>query len=335
MDRRLLAALALSLLIHFAVVGGPGWRLPLMNDEPDMSATLQAQIARPRPPAVAPAPQPAQPQARKPRPAPAREAAAAAPAAALPEPPAAEPAPAAQAVAPAVTPPAAAPAEIALPRQGRIRFLVTRGEGEQGMQIGQSVHAWRHDGAAYSLQTVTETTGLVALFRPVKIVQSSEGAIDAGGLAPRDFRVERNGQVAEAARLDRESMRVVLSEAGQVRRETALAEGAQDLLSQFYQIGLMGRPARVEMMIATGKNYARYVFELAGEGRQATRFGELRTLHYRTPAVAGEQATEFWLAPEHGNLPLRIRHIDRKGDIFEQTAVEIEINGTPLAGRAE
>jgi hypothetical protein len=332
MDRRLLAALALSLLIHFAVVGGPGWRLPLMNDEPDMSAALQAQIVRPRPPAAAPAPPPpAQPQARKPLPAPEREAAAAAPAAALPEPPAAEPAPAAQAVAPQ----AAVPAEIALPRQGRIRFIVTRGEGEQGMQIGQSVHAWRHDGAAYSLQTVTETTGLVALFRPVKIVQSSEGAIDAGGLVPREFRVERNGQLAEAARLDRESMRVVLSEAGQVRRETALAEGAQDLLSQFYQIGLMGRPARVEMMIATGKNYARYVFELAGEGRQATRFGELRTLHYRTPAVAGEQATEFWLAPEHGNLPLRIRHIDRKGDIFEQTAVEIEINGIPLAGRAE
>jgi hypothetical protein len=303
-----------------------------MNDEPDMSAALQAQIVRPRPPAAAPAPPPpAQPQARKPLPAPEREAAAAAPAAALPEPPAAEPAPAAQAVAPQ----AAVPAEIALPRQGRIRFIVTRGEGEQGMQIGQSVHAWRHDGAAYSLQTVTETTGLVALFRPVKIVQSSEGAIDAGGLVPREFRVERNGQLAEAARLDRESMRVVLSEAGQVRRETALAEGAQDLLSQFYQIGLMGRPARVEMMIATGKNYARYVFELAGEGRQATRFGELRTLHYRTPAVAGEQATEFWLAPEHGNLPLRIRHIDRKGDIFEQTAVEIEFNGIPLAGRAE
>jgi hypothetical protein len=167
----------------------------------------------------------------------------------------------------------------------------------------------------------------------VKIVQSSEGAIDAGGLVPREFRVERNGQLAEAARLDRESMRVVLSEAGQVRRETALAEGAQDLLSQFYQIGLMGRPARVEMMIATGKNYGRYAYEAVGDETLATRFGELRTWHVKTPALPGEQAMELWLASDYRNLPVRIRFMDRKGDVFEQNAIELEVDGTKLAER--
>lgn len=330
-DRRLLAALALSLLIHFAVVGGPGWRLPSMNDEPDMSATLQAQIAQPRPQAAVP--QPVQPKALKPRPAPVRDVAPTAPAAPVVEQPAAEEAPV---VAPQpAAPVAAAPAEITLPRQGRIRFVVTRGEGEQGMQLGESVHGWRHDGATYVIQNVTETTGLVALFKPLKVVLSSEGAIGAGGLVPREYRAERNGQAAEAARLDRESMRVVLSDAGRVRREVALAEGAQDLLSHVYQIGLMGTPARVEMMIATGKNCSRYVFELVDAEKLATRFGVLRALHYRTLAGEGEQTTEFWLAPDYRNLPLRIRHIDRKGDIFDQTAVEMEIDGTKLAERAE
>lgn len=331
-DRRLLAALALSLLIHFAVVGGPGWRLPLMNDEPDMSATLRAQIAQPRPQAAAP--QPAQRRARKPRPAPARDAG---PVAAAAEQPGAEPAHETAAAPPpaAATPIAAAPAEIALPHQGRIRFLVTRGEGEQGLQLGVSVHSWRHDGATYAIQNVTETTGLVALFKPLKVVLTSEGTVGADGLVPREYRAERNGQAAEAARLDRESMRVVLSDAGKVRREAAMAEGAQDLLSHVYQIGLMGAPASVEMMIATGKNYSRYVFELVDAEKLATRFGELRALHYRTLAGEGEQTTEFWLARDYRNLPLRIRHIDRKGDIFDQTAVEIEIEGTRLAERAE
>ncbi|MBA3902078.1 MAG: hypothetical protein C0522_00135 [Rhodocyclaceae bacterium] len=335
MDRRLLAALALSLLIHFAAVSGPGWRLPLMNDEPGMSVTLQAQIAQPRPQAAAP-PRPVQPKARKPRLAPVRDAAPVAPAAPMPEQPAAaEPAPAPIAAQQPAAPIAAAPVEITLPRQGRIRFVVTRGEGEQGMQLGESVHSWRHDGTSYALQAVTETTGLVALFRPVKVVLSSEGTIGAAGLVPREYRAERNGQAAEAARLDPESMRVVLSDAGRVRREAAMTEGAQDLLSHLYQLGLMGAPARVEMMIATGKNYSRYVFELVDAEKLATRFGVLRALHYRTLAGEGEQTTEFWLTPEHRNLPLRIRHIDRKGDIFDQTAVEIEIDGTGLAERAE
>lgn len=338
-DRRLLAALALSLLIHSALVGGPGWRLPI-GEEPDASAMLVAHLA-PRPgPAATLAPRPVRPTARKPRAAAARDVVAApAPAA---EPPAAPaevpPVETAPVSSPptAVEAPAAEPrAEIAWPRQGRIRFVVTLGEGEQGMPLGESVHIWSHDGASYVLQTVTETTGLVALFKPLKVVMLSEGAIGPDGLAPREFRVERNGKVAEGARFDREGLRVVLTNAGVARREVPLDPGAQDLLSNAYQLGLLGIAARLELMVATGKNYGRYAFEAVGEERLATRFGELRTWHLRTPAVAGEHATELWLAEDHANLPVRIRHIDRKGDIYDQTAVEIEIDGVRMAERPE
>jgi hypothetical protein len=233
----------------------------------------------------------------------------------------------------AETPPAHR--EIAWPRQGRILFLVTRGEGEQGLPLGQSEHSWHHDGAAYALRAVTETTGLAALFRPLKIVQVSEGAIGAEGLAPREFRVERNGRAAEGARFDREAMRVVLLQAGAVRRELSLAEGAQDLLSQLHQVGQLGVAARLELAVATGKNYGRYAFEAVGEERLDTPWGALRTWHVRTPAMPGEHATELWLATDYRNLPVRIRHVDRKGDVFVQTAVEIEIDGVALTPRAQ
>jgi hypothetical protein len=342
-DRRLLAALSLSLLIHLTLVGAPGWRLPQEHDEPDMSATLQAHIAPTRPdvaPVATAVPrrpkrQPSAPP--KDPPAAARDAAAMAlpsapPVVAEAEP---EPAPEPVPVAPPQAPPAAVAAqavEILLPRQGRIRFLVTRGEGEQTMQIGQTTHTWRHDGSSYALQTLTETTGLVGFFRPVKVVQVSEGEVGTEGLVPREFRVERNGQAAEGARFDWDTRRVALSEGGRVRRELAVAVGAQDLLSQLHQLGVSRKAARVEMMIATGKNYGRYVFDLVGEELLQTRFGALRALHYRTPAMPGEQASELWLACEQHNLPLKIRHIDRKGEIFEQTAVELEIDGARFPG---
>jgi Protein of unknown function (DUF3108) len=327
-DRRLLAALGLSLLVHALVGGSPGWRLPSL-DEPESDGLLEARLA-PQPLASVepvPAPLPAEPQPRKRRvrPAPAE------PPAPQVEAAAASTGVAGMAVPEAPAPPAATvaaePAKIGLgwPRQGRIRFEVTRGEGEQATLVGQSTHSWRHDGETYALQTVTETVGLAALFRPVRVVQTSEGLLRADGIVPQEFRVERSGRTAERARFDWEGMKLTLYSGERMRREAALAAGAQDILSQIYQIGLVGAAARVELMIATGKRYGRYAYEAVGEETIETRFGALRTWHLKTPALPGEQAMELWLAPDHNNLPLRIRFTDRKGEVYEQNVVEIDI----------
>jgi hypothetical protein len=331
-DSRLTAALALSLLMHILIVGSPGWRLPFL-DEPVAGGVLEAHLApqpapvlpQPAPAMRAPVPAPApQPKAgpRPPQPAPLPEAPPATAAAPLPE-----PAPGVEAA------PAAPQTGTSWPRQGRIRFVVTRGEGEQGMQIGESTHSWQHDGERYALQTVTETTGLVALFRELRIVQSSEGTIGAEGLVPQSFAVERKGRLAEGVRFDWAGGKATLMRGGQPRREVAIAPGAQDVLSQIYQIGLAGVAARLEMMIATGKNYGRYAYEAIGDETLATPFGALRTWHVRTPAVPGEQAMEVWLAQDHGNLPVRIRFVDRAGEVYDQNAVEFEIDGARLAAR--
>lgn len=341
-DRRLLAALGFSLLLHATVVGSPGWRLPFLN-EPEPSGTLEAHLApKPAPlpqsppaaevrPEPRPEPKLAAKKPRPPRPAPAES---------PPAEPVAHAAAAEAATAPDPAPassPVAAPSQVESPwpRQGRIRFAVVRGEGELGMQIGQSTHTWQHDGATYVLRSVTETTGLAALFRTIRIVQSSEGTLAAEGLVPQTFSVERNGRPAERARFDWIGMKVVLDPGKGGRREVPLAAGAQDILSQIYQIALAGTAARIELMIATGKNYGRYAYEAVADEKLATPFGELRTWHVRTPALPGEQAMELWLASDYRNLPMRIRFIDRKGDVFDQNAVELEIDGTRLAARQD
>ncbi len=337
-DGRLLAALAFSLLLHMLVVSSPGWRLPF-TEEAGTSVTLEAHLAL-KPSAIAvpqPAPRPSpRPAARQPRPALPAVEAPAPPEAAVPEarqPAAVQPEPALDPPAVASSP-AAAPVELPWPRQGRIRFAVTRGEGEQTTLVGQSTHTWQHDDANYILQTLTETVGLAAVFRPAKVVQTSEGTLGTEGIAPREFRVERMGRAAERARFDRGAMRVTLYSGEQVRRELPLAAGSQDVLSQIYQIGLT-RTARIELMIATGKSYGRHVFETVGEEGLATRFGELRTWHLRASSLRDEQAMELWLATEYRNLPVRIRYIDRKGEVFEQNAVELVVDGAKLAERAQ
>lgn len=332
-DRRLLVALLLSLLVHAFVVSSPGWELPWPG-EPEAGALLEARIAA-KPvvraePAALPAPPPA--AAQKPRARRTVEAPPAPPAERTEEPPApiertmSEPPPVAAA------PPESAPArvEVAWPRQGRIRFEVTRGEGDQTTLVGQSTHTWQHDGETYSLRTQTETVGLAALFRPAKVVQLSEGRLGPEGFVPREFRVERRDKAAERALFDWENMKVTLYSGDRPRREAGLASGAQDMLSQIYQMGLTAG-MRVDLMIATGKSYGRHAFEPVGEEPLATRFGELRTWHMKTAGQAGEQAMELWLAMDYRNLPVRIRFIDRRGEVFNQHAVELEADGAQLA----
>jgi len=53
------------------------------------------------------------------------------------------------------------------------------------------------------------------------------------------------------------------------------------------------------------------------------KFGVFRTLHLKTQTGT---TTELWLALDHGLLPIKIRHIDRKGDIYDQIVNEM---GTP------
>jgi hypothetical protein len=221
-------------------------------------------------------------------------------------------------------------AEATLPRQGHIRFSISR--GDQGFVVGQSVHRWSHDGKRYALSSLTETTGLAALFKPARVLQSSEGEIGSAGLRPSEFRTERNGIPGEAANFDWTGMKLKLSAGSQ--REVALAGGTQDMLSMFYQLGTAYTAAPREptvFMVATGRKFERYPFQALGEETLTTRQGEVRTVHLRT--VAGIEAIDVWLGPDLRGLPVKIRYTDRQGETFEQTVDEIEFDGMPISLR--
>jgi hypothetical protein len=167
----LLIALVLSLALHLLVISGPAWELPTLDDllNADEGPPLDAHlIAPPGPPAVKP-----KRVKPKPRPAPPNEekvshgdtppAAAVSPepvAVAASETDADEPTEPVAAALPAVT--------MTLPGYVRIVYRVTMGEA--GFPIGRTVQEIRHDGARYSMRNDAQTTGIVRLFRPARIV---------------------------------------------------------------------------------------------------------------------------------------------------------------------
>jgi hypothetical protein len=356
-DRSLGTAFAVSITAHLLVMAGPGWQLASSEEETE-PVRLEGRLAPP--PVAAPQAAPVEPPPRakaKPRyqlhPRRERVAVAAAevqPAAEPETPPtvaanaaagAAEESAGSQTIAgaeqatpaPADEPTSFAPghAEANLPQQGRIRYDVTLGDKE--FVAGRAVHTWQQDGSAYVLKSVTEAVGLASLLRPVRIVQVSEGVITDGGLVPSAYRSLRNDatEPAESAQFDWQQMRVVLTSKRR-QQEASLVSGAQDLLSIIYQLAMAPAPAdSTEFMIATGKSFNPYVFDLVGEEQVATRVGDLRTAHLKTRAGKGEQMTEVWLALDYRNLPVRVRFTDRKGDSADMIAAEIEFAGVRLA----
>lgn len=310
----LVAAFLASLGIHGVVLFGPEFDLS-PHPEP---ITLQAEIVlQPRAipvqrPAAAPEPaavrKPPPTRTRTPRP---TDVPATAPAAQ----PAETPVPAVAGAPVAAEPP---PAELALPPQGEIVYTVLR--GEPPAIIGRSVQSWELRENGYRITSVMETVGLAALLRPARLESESRGRIVASGLAPESFVSRRPGKDG-AERVER----VDFDWAGNVARFNSgatapLATGAQDLLSFNFQLGWLSKTG--EMAIATTKKLGRYRLELIAEELLETPVGLLRTLHFRAP---GETTTEVWLAVDRHLLPVKIRHIDKKAESFDQLVEEIRI----------
>lgn len=365
--QRLALAVFVSLLLHLTLIAGRGWRVPTLNDmllpesAPQLEAHLvtQRRIAVPQPQPVArPAARPAvkrkntnvmavapgvlaMPADVEPQLAMSDVLPSFAPSPTVPASPAKVPATSGE--PDAAVPPAEAassiasspvPIEMSLPRRGSIRFAVSRG----GFVVGQSVHRWSHDGNTYTMSGVTETTGLAALFRPVRLTWISTGELGPEGLRPREFHSEKDGVAIDSAGFDWTAMKLELSAGAQ--RELPLVSGAQDMLSLFYQLGLLlptiavegsaGKSyARSEIMVATGRKFERYGFDALGEETLQLKFGKQRTIHLRT--AAGKEATEVWLALDLRCLPVKIHVVDRKGDSYDQIAEDIEFEGMPAA----
>lgn len=323
----LLIAFLASATLHAVVMIGPDWALPDWSRD-GAETRLDARLA---PPPV-PVPVPAKPKA-PPRAAPRLAAApvttdAAGGSAAAAREPLGEEVAVAAAMPAATVPPAPTffdPASV-LAAHGRVRYLISRGAG--GFVVGQAIHTWQRDDADYRLESVTETTGIAAVFKPARIVQQSRGEVTAAGLRPQWVHQEDKKGVSEAS-LDWATHRV----AGSGRSEP-LPAGTQDMLSMYYQLAwslsttlAADAPPLVELPILTRKAIETYRFERVG--REALNYQQraLSTWHYRTRN--GTDAIELWFAPELRGLPVLIRFIDRNGELFEQRAEAIELANDP------
>lgn len=219
---------------------------------------------------------------------------------------------------PTPPPPPPAPARPVLAAKGVLRFAIIK--ESLGLQVGRAEHRWEFsEDGRYRLLGVTETSGLAALLKPVRLEIESQGRMVPGGLQPDRLRSRKNGQDSnENADFDWAGGVVSLSRDGSVRE---IAKGSQDILSLNYQLAYLGRLAEGSQIgVVTGKKYERYELDSLGEEEIDTPAGRFRSLHLRAMT---DNTTEIWIALDRQRLPVKIRFTDKKGESFVQVLTEI------------
>jgi len=353
--RKLAYFVALSMIAHIALVSGLSFELSRRDNTPP---PLQARLLPAEPVRPEPASPRAKTQPRKtkstPQPVVAAPQIAAAPrsdpaplldAAPLPdaEPvqrsqtqPATVPAPVPATEQPAIVAdperaPAAAPAPAPLrrlPRKGEITYVLYLGNDK--FSVGATYQAWEIHDDSYRLTSVSETTGLVALFRRERRSYESVGRLTAAGLRPEFFANQRvrSGRSENArASFDWDAKTIKLGRT-QEQRTMALPADAQDLMSFMYQLGSRPlAPGRIEVPITNGWKLERYQLDVGAEELLQTPFGVLRALPIKQVREAGQESIELWLATEYRLLPVRIRFFDREGEpAGEQSVSDIRVS---------
>jgi hypothetical protein len=217
------------------------------------------------------------------------------------------------------------PAEpsIVFPERIELEFDVAKNANEA--TVGRVVHRLERDGAHYVIHSVSEAVGIAALFATGRYVQESRGTLTQLGFQPEQF-VVRRGRVerSESAAFDWASSRAMLS-AGGTTSEWVLQAGAQDQLSYLHQLSfLISDPSLATVMVTNGRRFYTAKIEILGRETVATGLGPVSTLRVRSQ-LEGESRMDVWLAPDYGNLPVKVRVRDRRGEEFEQVLTVMKV----------
>lgn len=351
---------ALSLLLHLLMlnlagprIGTPSWH---QQDQSAISAQLHAPQAAPAP--MAPAPH--KPRLM-PRPA-ARPAAPAAAPSSAPEaaptmteelPPAGMEAPgtsvetvselaplASPAPAHPARPAAAHTAPAAAEQMAAVRYAVSPPPPAalkydvQALREGQKVYGsgtihWQTDGTSYR---VSGEAG-VLFFTVLNF--SSEGQIDADGVAPLLYTEKRFRKAATNTHFQRERNAISFSAS---TASYPRHGGEQDRASVIWQLAGIGRGdsakfapgAEIDLFVAGVRDAETWRIRVVGQESIALPLGETIAWHLvRVPRAGSyEQQLDIWLAPQREWYPLRLRYTDSNGDYLDMAASEIQ-SGNP------
>ncbi len=222
---------------------------------------------------------------------------------------------------------------VSLPPSAELTLDVARTDAGGGKWSGLMDMSWKQGEGAYRMR-VDASIGL--LFARVNLLSlTSEGAIDANGIAPRLSTEKRRGRAQTATHFDAAGKRITFSAS---ERSYELVAGAQDKATVPLQLAGIARAdsaqlaAGVAMLVGEDKDASVFNFIVVGQETIDTPLGKLATWHLSRPPLAGayNSRLDVWLAPAHHWYPVRIRNTEANGAVTTQTIRKIVLTDTGI-----
>ena len=179
----------------------------------------------------------------------------------------------------------------------------------------------------YTLVSTTRATGLLAVFRPGKIVLSSSGLVGAHGLKPLKFSDLREGEGGKnrSAEFDWNTMQLTMIQQEQ-RTVVPLPEDTQDRLSAMYQFMFLplAKADKLDFHMTNGGKLDIYNYRITHDQSVTVPLGTFKALYVASVPEPRSNRTEIWLATEHANFPYKMVITDPDGDSLTQVLTKFD-----------
>jgi hypothetical protein len=212
-----------------------------------------------------------------------------------------------------------------LPPSAELEYGVKARQSGITMQ-GEARLNWRHDANGYAVRIDTRA---VLLGRVLE--ESSEGGIDAQGLAPVRYAEKRFRKDATAVSFDRSAGVISFQESD---NRYPIKGGEQDRASVIWQLIGMARAnpsafrdgASYQFFVIGQRDGDPWTFRVEGQEKLRGPNGDTMAWHVtrNAPPDSKEQQVDIWLAPGLNWYPVKLRFSERSdGDYIEQTLREV------------
>ncbi len=212
--------------------------------------------------------------------------------------------------------------------QGSIKYQVFATKNR--IMVGVAEHRWQLNSTSYEISADMKSTGLAALFKPMFIRFVSKGGFDKDGLTPQTFEVYREAdrRLAERAEFDYSAQQLLITHDNGERKTYPMAgNNAQDVLSLTYALAWPNAKASRMIQVTTGKKAEAYVFLSNGSEKIEIDGNKIIALHLSSQSTENGEQTDVWLVPAWKNAAIKIRQVTSRGEVAEQIATQITLDG--------
>lgn len=197
------------------------------------------------------------------------------------------------------------------------------------MKVGLIEETFTLENDRYALSSTTRAVGLLEIFKPGKILFSSDGIVGPKGLVPLHFSDQREGDEKRNrhAEFDWDAGQLTMIRATE-RTVVPLPDGTQDRLSAMYQFMFLAleKSETLNFNMTNGNKLDVYNYVIKHDQSVTVPLGTFKAHYVASVPETGTSRTEIWLAVEHSNFPCKIVITDPDGGKMTQVLTALSIN---------